>query len=287
MKIIHISDLHFPVSIPFWKLRGKMFSGYLNYTLRRKKKYPLEGIRAFLNKIKSLPYEVLILSGDITNVSHEKEFEEAYKILKPILDERAFIIPGNHDRYIKSSIEPLDMFINYFGEYIGEDISQQMGYIRKKEIGNFLLIGWDSNQPTGLADASGFVEPKIVEQTLDYVKAQTKPYFLVCHHPIWNPHNKQEHSYHKLKNREFILSRLKTFPPLAYFHGHLHTNWVLKKNLDIPFYIFNSASSTRVADNVHKSGFHYINIKNETWEIKRFHYLEAAKEYLETHVIFY
>jgi 3',5'-cyclic AMP phosphodiesterase CpdA len=287
MRIIHISDLHFPVRVPFWKLRGKMFSGYFNYALRRRKKYPVEGVYALIQRIKTLPYDLLILSGDITNVAHEKEFEEARKILNPILDERAFLIPGNHDRYTKGALAPNDLFLKYFGEFLGSEIGQSPHYLRTKELEKCFLIGWDSNEPTGIGDASGFVPLEVIDQSLEFIKAQKKPYLLVCHHPIWNPPNKQENSYHKLRNRDFIISKLKSHPPLAYFHGHLHTNWVLKKNSEIPFFVFNSASSTRVADKIHHSGFHYILIKESEWEIKRYHYQEEAKNYLETQVVYY
>lgn len=287
MKIIHISDLHFPISIPLWKLRGKMISGYLNYTIRRKKKYPNEAIRALFHKIKSLSYDLLIISGDITNVSHHNEFLESRKILNFLLDERAFLIPGNHDRYVRSAIEPVDLFNLTFSHNVGKQLETCNYYLKILELKNYYVIGWDSNHPSMIGDASGFLEQSVIDETLKFLKDKFKPYFLVCHHPIWNPPNQQEHNFHKLRNRDYVLQRLLENPPLAYFHGHLHTNWVKKQTKEIPFYIFNSASSTRISDSAHHSGFHYIQITEGDWRIQRFHYVVHAKEYLETDLIAY
>ncbi len=102
MRILHISDLHFPKRIPYFSLRGKAIVGYLNYRLRRRSKYPIHLIQTLVKHIKSLEYDALVISGDLTNVSHPDEFEYAKEILDPILDERTFMIPGNHDRYQKN-----------------------------------------------------------------------------------------------------------------------------------------------------------------------------------------
>ncbi len=287
MKIIHISDLHFPISIPIWKLRGKMISGYLNFKIRRESKYPPEAVRALFQKIKSLPYDLLIISGDITNLSHKNEFLESKKILHSLLNEKAFLIPGNHDRYVVSALEPVDLFTSTFVNNIGTQLETCRYYLKILELKNFYVIGWDSNHPSMIGDASGFLEQNIIDETLNFLRNKTKPYFLVCHHPIWNPPDKQEHNFHKLRNRDYVFQRLLENPPLAYFHGHLHTNWVKKKTQEFPFYVFNSASSTRIPDLTHHSGFHYIQIVEGNWKIQRFHYVAHAKEYLETDVIMY
>lgn len=287
MKIIHISDLHFPVSVPFWKLKGKMITGYLNYRIRRKKKYPVEAIKALIRRVKSLPYDLLIISGDFTNVSHQNEFLESKKILNFLLDERVFVVPGNHDRYVRLALEPVDLFHFTFSNFSGTQVESCNHYLKVLELKNYYVIGWDSNSPSMIGDASGFLEQCVVDETLKFLQDKSKPYFVVCHHPIWNPPNQQEHNFHKLRNRDYIFQKLLENPPLAYFHGHVHTNWVKKKTNEFPFYVFNSASSTRISDSAHHSGFHYIQITEGEWKIQRFHYVVHAKEYLETDVIAY
>ncbi|MCB1177546.1 MAG: metallophosphoesterase [Leptospiraceae bacterium] len=288
IKFIHISDLHLPIKIPFFKLRGKMFTGYINYALRRRKKYKDEAIKALIQKIKFLPYDVLIISGDLTNVSHEIEYKEVYNIIEPLLNEKTFMIPGNHDRYMKSAIQPEDLFQKYFGKYTGNSITNiNGGYFRVKKINDYHIVGWDSNEPTGIGDASGFVQEEIVDETLNYINKENKNYLLVCHHPIWNPSDKQESAYHKMRNREIILKKILKSPPLAYFHGHIHTNWIRKKSENIPFYILNSASSTRIAENGYYSGFHYGSISESSFEVTRYQYVDEAKDYLEANPVYF
>jgi 3',5'-cyclic AMP phosphodiesterase CpdA len=158
MKIVHISDLHFPKRIPYQSLRGKAIVGYLNYSLRRRSKYPAFLIQTLIEHIQKLKYDVLVISGDLTNVSHPSEFEYACEILSPILDHRTFIIPGNHDRYQKKAYHPEAIFEKNFLPWIGESISENV-YVRKKDFGNISIVGWDSNTALPITKANGFVDP--------------------------------------------------------------------------------------------------------------------------------
>jgi 3',5'-cyclic AMP phosphodiesterase CpdA len=260
MKILHISDLHFPTKIPLFDLKGKMFSGYINYAFRRKSRYPKALWNALLLKIKSTNYDSLVISGDLTNVSHPLEFQNIADELSPILDQRSFIIPGNHDRYMIESISPKDLFKNSFSSFMGEKLQISNGYIYQKKLGKILLIGWDSNIPTGIGDAYGKVNTDVIHSTIQYLKNQNLPYILVCHHPIWNPLNHKETESHKLQNREEIQSELMKYPPLIYMHGHKHTNWIRRKDSNFPFDIVNSASSAMLSDKKRNNGFHEIDI---------------------------
>lgn len=281
MKIIHISDLHFPTRIPIFSLRGKMISGYLNYSLRRKKRYPGELREALFRKIKSIDYDLLIISGDLTNVSHELEFSEARRILSPLLDKRVFIIPGNHDRYIDSAISPESLFERYFGEFIGERIDTSE-FIYKKEINKYVIIGWDSNFVSGIGNAAGKINSTVISKTLGYLdKNNITNYMIVCHHPLWNPPGLEESIYHKMLNREDVIRDLSERPPICYFHGHKHSNYYRKKDNVIPFGIINSASSTMLSDNHRNNGFHTLDINNENLVVNRYAYSQLDFEEVE------
>ncbi|TGN11683.1 metallophosphoesterase family protein [Leptospira ilyithenensis] len=284
MKIVHISDLHFPTKIPFSSLRGKSVIGYLNYAVRRQKKYPPVLIETLIQTIEKLEYDALIISGDLTNVSHPSEFPRAKEWLKPILDDRTFIIPGNHDRYKKESVQPVLLFEKEFAPFLGEEVSKT-NYLRKKEIGGFTLIGWDSNRPLPIAKANGSVRPEIISETNSFVN---KPYVLVCHHPLWNPKFQEESNGHKMVNRKEVASLLKEKPPVLYLHGHTHTNWIKRPGEKAPFYVVNSASSTRLSDSKHISGFHIIDLNgNGKAAFRRFSYHTETNQFLESPLLIY
>lgn len=301
MKILHISDLHFPTLLNPLTLRRKSLVGYANFYLRRRKKHMQHKI--LVETIRNLDYDLLIISGDITNVSHPKEFEIAKEILSPILDHRTFMIPGNHDRYTKKSISE-DYFEKNFSEYLGEKVPIEINnpmeahqaritepgiekvgmklesfdynraslYLRMKTFGTIKVFGWDSNLLLPAMNAQGILHPKVAIKTLEIMKqSNDSEYMVVCHHPIWNPKDRQESNHHKMRNRENIIQLLKDKPPIAYFHGHLHTNWVKNPDENVPFYVINSASSTRITDHHHKSGFHiFSKDQDNKWNTKRY-----------------
>lgn len=147
------------------------------------------------------------------------------------------------------------------------------------------MVGWDSNRPLPVAKANGVVKPEIISETNSIVN---KPYILVCHHPLWNPKFQEESSGHKMVNRKEVASLLKEKPPVLYLHGHTHTNWIKRPGEKAPFYIINSASSTRLSDSKHISGFHIIDLeKNGNATFRRFGYHTETNQFLESPLLIY
>ncbi|PJZ56136.1 metallophosphoesterase family protein [Leptospira barantonii] len=288
MKIVHLSDLHFPTPVPFFQLQGKMFVGYLNYNLRRKKKYPKEVWNSILEFIRKTNPDAIVVSGDITNVSHEEEFRTAGKLLSELPREKVFYIPGNHDRYMKRSVGENAFYERYFSDLSGESISHNAHYIRIKKIGDLHFVGWDSSIPLSILDAYGRIQPEVVAQTKKILaEKKINEYVLVCHHPIWNPADRQETVHHKLLNREEVASLLKEKPPLAYLHGHVHTNWVKQPGEELPYYVVNSASSTRLSDHRHECGFHTLEIQKRDVKIQRYTYNTEQSKFTEAPLVSY
>ncbi|MBM9575644.1 metallophosphoesterase [Leptospira sp. 201903070] len=288
MKILHLSDLHFPTRIPFLQLRGKMIVGYLNYTLRRRKKYPSYVWSSILKSVETLNPEAIVVSGDITNVSHELEFQAAGKILSELPQDKIFYIPGNHDRYTKHAVGGNPFFEKYFSKLSGDSISHNAEYIRIKKIGDLHFVGWDSSLPLSILNAYGTIQPQVVETTQKILREKKiEDYVLVCHHPIWNPEERQETIHHRLRNREEIAVLLKKQPPLAFLHGHVHTNWVKFPGPLMPYYVINSASSTRLDDTRHQCGFHLLEIQNRNLKIQRYTYNQEQSKFTEAPLVSY
>ncbi len=74
MKIIHLSDLHF----------------HRNNSDNKKANATLKNINT------KYPKHYIVITGDIVDDGHEKQYENAYNALKKFQD-RVFIVPGNHD----------------------------------------------------------------------------------------------------------------------------------------------------------------------------------------------
>ncbi len=133
MKLIHISDLHF----------------------HRRKNDNKEAI-AMLDFIKqNYPDHYLIVTGDIADDGHAKQFDQAFKALKPFKG-RVFICPGNHDFgamgnfYSRERAERFDRMLSdrldQGGTFTG-DATPVVNVIKEEE-DEIMLIAVDTNLET-------------------------------------------------------------------------------------------------------------------------------------------
>ena len=111
LRILHATDLHCFVPASWRQIltQPKRIIGATNwYLLRRAKRFDEEVQKQLVNKMIELKPDVVILSGDLTNLSTSEEFHHAYQILRPILHNNGlfptFIIPGNHDAYTPDAV---------------------------------------------------------------------------------------------------------------------------------------------------------------------------------------
>lgn len=96
MKFVHIADLHFDV--PFTTLEGRKLAEKRRLEQREAFKNVIEYIKE--NKI---PY--LFICGDLYEQEYVKESTIDYinKLFETILDTKIYIVPGNHDPFLKNS----------------------------------------------------------------------------------------------------------------------------------------------------------------------------------------
>src|SRR5262245_998312 len=105
-RIAHISDLHF--SKLTWnpsQLFSKRWLGNVNLLLARKHAFDAEGLTTLLPLFIDRKVDAVIVSGDLSSTSHEKEFLLAQEFLDVLQKEgfKVFTIPGSHDHYTKSA----------------------------------------------------------------------------------------------------------------------------------------------------------------------------------------
>jgi len=109
VRIAHISDLHvLSRTGAHWRdiIFNKRLTGYANLILRRGRVHRREYLLAVLSAAVARA-DHLVVTGDITNLSLEHEYEEA----RALLDEAArrtevTVVPGNHDIYLPSTHRP-------------------------------------------------------------------------------------------------------------------------------------------------------------------------------------
>ncbi len=127
MRFVHIADVH--LDIPFTTLEGKKLSEKRRLEQRSAVKRVIEYIRE--NKI---PY--LFICGDFYEQEYVKmsTIEYINKLFETIPETKIYIVPGNHDPYIKNS---------YYTKYnFAPNVKIFKEDIEKIEDGNINIYGY-------------------------------------------------------------------------------------------------------------------------------------------------
>ena len=241
--------------------------GATNLLIRRAREFPLKRAKLLVERIQKMEWDHLVISGDITQLSLEKEFSLAREILDPLLikSERVTVIPGNHDRYINQQ-DGKDLFYKYFGEFFGKD-EIHVSKINQK----WVLVGWDSAHPNDLRTAAGTVKSSTIRSTenlLHNFPDQTN-FIVVNHFPLTFPEDWKFDRSHELYNlvpvRNWILQNSQI---RLYLHGHIHLNWLhrLPRDSAPDLLLVNSAASCSKLYKGQSSSFHQIVL--EDFEVK-------------------
>ncbi len=123
-RVAHVSDLH--VLSPFgfeWRhaIFNKRITGYANLIRQRGRVYRREYLAMVLSAA-AKEADHLVVTGDITNLSLEHEFDEARKLLDGASRTiEVTVVPGNHDVYLPSILEKR-RFSHYFGQFLRSDL---------------------------------------------------------------------------------------------------------------------------------------------------------------------
>lgn len=127
MKFVHIADVHFDV--PFTVLEGRKLSDKRRLEQR-------DAFRCVIEYIKENNIPYLFICGDLYEQDYIRESTIEYinKLFETILDTKIYIIPGNHDPYIKNS---------YYAKYnFAKNVKIFTGKIDKVEDEKICIYGY-------------------------------------------------------------------------------------------------------------------------------------------------
>ena len=118
MRILHFSDPH--VQLPRWRERALRELGPLRSLASvelwkgRGRDYDgaLEALRQIVRDADTLRADLVVCTGDLTQLAMEEEFALAQQALAPLAG-RLLCIPGNHDRYPLGG-RPNRLYESYF-----------------------------------------------------------------------------------------------------------------------------------------------------------------------------
>jgi 3',5'-cyclic AMP phosphodiesterase CpdA len=126
LRIAHVSDLHVLSPRGFeWRqaLFNKRLTGYANLLFRRGRVYRRAYLSAVLEGAAAWA-EHVVVTGDVTNLSLEPEFEHARALLDDLARRvEVTVVPGNHDAYLPS-VQSQRRFRHHLGAFLRSDLPE-------------------------------------------------------------------------------------------------------------------------------------------------------------------
>ena len=124
IRIAHVSDLHIlSRTAAEWRriVFNKRLTGYANLILHRGRVHRREYLLAVLSDA-AKQADHLVVTGDVTNLSLEHEYEEAAALLDEVSRRtEVTVVPGNHDIYLPSTHRER-RFPHHFDRFVRSDL---------------------------------------------------------------------------------------------------------------------------------------------------------------------
>jgi 3',5'-cyclic AMP phosphodiesterase CpdA len=198
IRIAHVSDLHvLSRTHAHWRriVFNKRMTGYANLLLQRGRVHRRDYLQAVLAAA-TAHADHLVVTGDVTNLSLEHEYEEACALL----DEAArrtevTVVPGNHDIYLPVTLHER-RFPHHFAKYLASDLPELARdlaagrYPSVKLRGPLAIISLSSavpRPPFVAAGYAGHAQLEALEAVLAHPEVRGRMPVLLIHHPPVDP----------------------------------------------------------------------------------------------------
>lgn len=235
MRIAHLSDLHVLAlhGVQTHRFLNKRFTGWVNLRLKRAHRHLPGHVRAIAREIAAADVDHVVVTGDLTNLALEPEFEAVKHILEDHLGltpDEISVVPGNHDLYTRGSMRDR-RFTSYFAEYVQSDLPELAAEIPLgrfpfvKLRGPVAIIGLSSAVPRPPLVASGEIgsaQLAALRRVLAHDEVKRRTAIVLLHHPIHNPPSRMKTLIEGLWDAEELADALSAVRRGLVLHGHLH-----------------------------------------------------------------
>ena len=278
LTILHVSDFHFTdIEMNYSQLRRsnelltKKSIGLFNLKLKRAKHFKLNHQAKIIKKLEALSWDYLIITGDLTSLATETEFQLAKEKLAPLTDKGSvIIIPGNHDYYTPKALAA-DLFNLHFSKNkpgINKNDSSQLPLIQLND--HIVALSVNMVQPAPFYSSRGYLSTDVLTQYQDLLKTKYKDHIKIAigHYPVFLPKGIKEGYFHSFTGKKQLRNFLLENGIHLYLHGHIHKSWSFKPDVKNSLISINSGGSFRYSDG-EWAGFHQIEINDQKIEIIR------------------
>jgi 3',5'-cyclic AMP phosphodiesterase CpdA len=235
MRIAHLSDLHvlsLQGAIPF-RLFNKRASGYANLLLKRNHVHRSSLVLSIAEELRSQAVDHVVITGDVSNLALETEFEEVRRILDDVLmlpPSAVTLVPGNHDVYTRGAARQ-KRFYRYFEPYMTSDLpdlraSHPAGMFPVVKLrGPVAIIGLSTavaRLPFIASGRLGQEQLGALAQILASPEVMRRTPVFLSHHPLHNPSSWMKNQMEGLEDAGELIRCLARIESGLFLHGHLH-----------------------------------------------------------------
>lgn len=231
-RIAHLSDLHYHVAPSARQALSKRALGLLNlYVKGRVSHFSAEVAGMAIQAVLAAAPDAVAITGDLTALATEAEFEAARRGLAPLLDALpTAIIPGNHDYYTRGSRDG-GRIERHFGAWMrGADSGgggEPIRYPTVHRFGDVTLLGLNPCRPH--VGSSGLVRPDELERLREILAAPRRDgesRVLMIHYPLLGIDAKPIDRWtRRLNGRDALIDLLAEHPVDLVIHGHDHVRY--------------------------------------------------------------
>ncbi|MFO0553284.1 MAG: metallophosphoesterase [Polyangiaceae bacterium] len=232
MRVAHISDLHLldlEGAVPL-RLFNKRLTGFANLKLRRVHKHKPEPVKLAANHLREMKVDHVVITGDLTNLALEREFERVRHVLEHELGldpEHVSVVPGNHDAYTRGA-HRTNRFGQYFDAYTTTDLPEiapqgMFPFVRLR--GHLAIIGVSTAVPHLPFVAAGRVgkdQLARLSAALQHPEVKSRHVLLLQHHPLDNPASRLKTKLEGLADAEMEHAVIDGDLNVLLLHGHWH-----------------------------------------------------------------
>lgn len=235
MRVAHFSDLHVLAldGVSRTRLLNKRFTGWVNLRLKREHKHRPAYVRAIAREVTRANVDHVVITGDLTNLALEQEFEATRTLIEEELGlapKDVTVVPGNHDLYTRGSLRSR-RFTTFFHRYLESDLPElaaeiALGHFPVVKLrGPLAFIGISSAVPRPPLMASGQIgkaQMEAIRRVLAHPEVKKRTPIVALHHPIHNPPSKIKTVVEGLWDADALAEALADVHHGLVLHGHLH-----------------------------------------------------------------
>lgn len=243
---LHLSDLK---TVRWHRLTSKRLQGYLSWRYRRHQEHRPEILDALRKDLLAQAPDHTVITGDLTQIALPEEFTAARHWLQTLGSAHdVTVIPGNHDRYVRTSWEDS---CGQWSEYMlsdhpdpGRAANDPFPLLRVRA--GVAFIGLDSAIPAPPFMAIGrigTVQLTRLEALLRDLQGSGLLRVLLLHHP---PVPGEEKWRKRLVDAPALCALLQRHPVDLVLHGHRHRaqqSTIRRSGGSIPVFGIPSASA--------------------------------------------